>query len=109
MKNMKTVGIGLIVLSGLLWLALPGIPFLPLSNWWKGTVAVAILALAEITFWAGSAMVGASVWKKIKDSKAVLWLKNLLLPSRRKANKVRAIENERGTRDTRETTIPRSN
>ncbi|MFA4874650.1 MAG: transporter suffix domain-containing protein [bacterium] len=77
MKGKKTIGVGLIVLSGVFWLALPGVAFLSVSNWWKGAIVAALLVLAEIAFWVGSVMVGAALWKRLKNSKAVLWLRKL--------------------------------
>lgn len=57
--KMKTFGIILIALSFVFWAALGGVPFLPVSTWWKGLVVTALLIAAEIIFWLGCFMAGA--------------------------------------------------
>ncbi len=58
------LGIGLIVLSVVLWLLIPPVYWLPVSNWWKGAIVAALIVLAEIAFWVGSAIAGTHFARK---------------------------------------------
>jgi len=66
MRTRSAFGVGLIVFSGVLWLALPAVPLIPASNWWRGAVAGTIFVVAEIAFWVGCALAGADVVKRIR-------------------------------------------
>ncbi|MCL4455038.1 MAG: transporter suffix domain-containing protein [Deinococcus sp.] len=60
-------GLGLIVLSTLLWVALPAIPFLPLSTSQKASLVVAVLVVAEALFLAGVLLAGKEVAKRYRS------------------------------------------
>ena len=45
-------------LSLFLWVCLLGVPFLPLSVAARGTVATALIVIAEVAFWLGAVMAG---------------------------------------------------
>jgi hypothetical protein len=53
-------------LSTLLWVALPAIPFLPLSLGAKASTAAAALVVAEVLFWIGLLLVGPTVAGRIR-------------------------------------------
>jgi hypothetical protein len=79
----KAAGIVLIVLSGVLWLALPGIPFLPLTGAGKGGIAAVVLIIAEIFFWGGCALVGAQLFKRWRPkSRFGAWFRRLFVAKR---------------------------
>ena len=59
---MQKLGVILIVLSFLPWVAIPTVvPFLPLSAAQKAASVPALLVLAEILFWLGVLLVGKEV------------------------------------------------
>lgn len=75
-----TLGIGLIVLSVLLWVLIPPVYWLPLSSWWKGAIVAALIVLAEIAFWVGSVIAGthfARKWRLLPRIRAWLGGKRL--------------------------------
>ena len=65
-RTMTGVGIGLILLSGILWFSLFAIPFLPLSLGTKTVVGAVVFAGVQITWWTGAAFVGPASLRKIK-------------------------------------------
>lgn len=70
------LGIGLIVLSVVLWLLIPPVYWLPVSTWWKGAIVAGLFIAAEIAFWVGSVMAGthfARKWRLVQRIKA--WFK----------------------------------
>ena len=61
------LGVGLLVLSWALWLAVPVGPFLPLSVAGRTSVVGAALLAAELAFWLGLLLMGpelAEVWRR---------------------------------------------
>lgn len=76
-RSAKALGFGLLVLSGILWLAIPGVPFLPLSTEGKGIVVAALLILAEVAFWLGLVLVGKEYADRIRKipGRIVAWFK----------------------------------
>jgi hypothetical protein len=66
MISKRSAGIGLIVLSGLLWAVIPVVHFFHLSAWWTAAVDGALLIAAELAFWPGSVLLGASFQEKLK-------------------------------------------
>ena len=69
----RTMGVSLIALSFLLWVALPGIPFLTASLAEKGVIAGGFLAGAELTFWAGLLLLGPEISERIRSWLPALW------------------------------------
>ncbi len=51
-------GVVLLVVSALLWVPLPIVPFLPLTTGAKAAVGSGLVVAAEIAFWAGAALAG---------------------------------------------------
>lgn len=68
-KKSKTFkfGLGLIILSLVLWVSPLGIPFTPLSVSEKISATVALLIAAEILFWVGAVFIGKEYSNKIKS------------------------------------------
>ena len=62
----RTNGIALIVLSGLCWALIPVVHLFALSLSWKAAIDAALLIAAEIAFWVGSVLLGASFKEKLK-------------------------------------------
>ena len=61
------LGIFLIILSVILFLSLPVVPFLAIDNKTKITASTVIFILAEITFWSGGLLVGKELFSKYKS------------------------------------------
>ncbi len=61
------LGIFLMILSVILFLSLPVVPFLALDNKTKITASTVIFILAEITFWSGGLLVGKELFSKYKS------------------------------------------
>jgi phosphate/sulfate permease len=61
------LGLGLILVSSLLWLALLVVPFLPLSSGQKALGAAAVVVTAEILFWLGALLTGKEVVQNYRD------------------------------------------
>lgn len=63
------VGLGLVLLSCLLWLLLACVPLLPMSGAKKALWASVVFLAAEITFWLGAALAGKEVvqryWERL--------------------------------------------
>lgn len=61
MIGMKQLGVVLIVGSCLAWLAILGIPLLPLPLAQKAAIVPGLLILGELLFWIGALLVGKEV------------------------------------------------
>lgn len=61
------LGIGLILLSGVLWFSLFAIPFLPLSGGQKAGLLGVVFALVQVCWWLGAALAGPRVVARIKS------------------------------------------
>ena len=61
------LGIGLMIISVPLFLAIPVIPFLDMENATKVKLTTAILIAAEIIFWSGGLLVGKELFTKYKS------------------------------------------
>lgn len=66
-KQWARIGILFLIISSILWLFLPAIPFLPLTIVQKTAVAAATLVLAEIVGWAGVVFAGPEAVKRIRS------------------------------------------
>ena len=55
------------ILSVILFLSLPVVPFLEIDNKTKITASTVIFILAEITFWSGGLLVGKELFSKYKS------------------------------------------
>ena len=67
-KNWKLrVGIFLMILSVILFLSLPVVPFLAIDSKTKITTSTVIFILAEITFYSGGFLVGKELFSKYKS------------------------------------------
>jgi len=66
-KNWKfKTGIVLLILSVILFLSLPVIPFLSIDGKTKISISTVIFILAEITFWTGGILLGKELFSKYK-------------------------------------------
>ncbi|WP_413174136.1 transporter suffix domain-containing protein [Anabaena azotica] len=66
-ENMQKLGLGLIIISFLPWLAIALIvPFLPLSVAQKALLVPALLVFAEVIFWLGALLVGKEVVQRYR-------------------------------------------
>ncbi|RPH32701.1 MAG: transporter suffix domain-containing protein [Bacteroidales bacterium] len=61
------LGLILIILSCLLFLSLPLIPFLNLAGKTKLTVSTIVFIIAEVTFWSGGLLLGKELFTKYKS------------------------------------------
>jgi hypothetical protein len=78
------LGLSLIILSVILFVSLPVIPFLNIENTVKISLSTAIFIIAEITFWTGGLLVGKEILSKYK---VYLNPKNWFNPTSRSASK----------------------
>ncbi|MYD85158.1 MAG: transporter suffix domain-containing protein [Acidobacteria bacterium] len=53
--------------SLVLWVLLLGVPFLPLGVAARGTVATAMIVVAEVIFWGGAAMAGPEAARRMRS------------------------------------------
>lgn len=60
-------GIGLIIISTLLFLSLIGVPFLDVTGKTKITISTIAVILGEITFWVGGILLGKELFNKYKS------------------------------------------
>lgn len=60
------LGIVLLILCVIAFLALPVVPFLDLDNGAKITVSTVLLVIGEITFWTGGLLLGKELFSKYK-------------------------------------------
>lgn len=66
-KNRKsTAGIFLIILSTLLFISLLGVPLVNVAGKTKITISTVLVILGEVTFWAGSFLLGKELVNKYK-------------------------------------------
>lgn len=66
--NLKfKLGIIIMVVSVLLFLSLPVIPFLPIESKTKITISTVVFILAEVTFYGGGFLVGKELFSKYKS------------------------------------------
>ena len=63
---LRNIGIGLIVLSTVLYLGLFGMPFLHLPFRTKAIITAVLVAGGEITFWVGAVLVGRELAMKYR-------------------------------------------
>ena len=61
------IGVGLILLSGVLWFSLFAIPFLPLSIAQKGILAAVVFVGVQVAWWTGAALAGPATVKRVKS------------------------------------------
>lgn len=67
-KNWRfKLGLFLVILSCLLFLMLPIIPFLSIANNTKITITTILFIIAEITFWSGGLLLGKELFTKYKS------------------------------------------
>jgi len=50
-----------------LWVALLGVPFVPLSVSGRGVLATAIIVVAEVAFWGGAALAGPEAVRRMRS------------------------------------------
>ena len=62
---MIRLGVGLILVSGVLWFSLFAIPFLPLTIGQKTGLGAAVFAGVQIAWWSGAALAGPTVVQKL--------------------------------------------
>ncbi|MBY6037764.1 transporter suffix domain-containing protein [Fictibacillus nanhaiensis] len=60
----KKAGIVLIVLSFVLWIFIPIVPFLSLSTGMKTAIVSGLFIAGEVTFWLGALLAGKDIVKK---------------------------------------------
>ena len=60
-------GVVLLVVSALLWVLLPVVPFLPLSTGAKAAAGGGLVVAAEIAFWAGAALAGPEAVRRARS------------------------------------------
>lgn len=72
----KNLGVILIVMSFVPWLAGFGVPFLPLSIGLKALLAPALIGVGELLFWGGIVLAGKQVADRYRQwfSPRHLWL-----------------------------------
>ena len=61
------VGVVLMGFSLALWVALPVVPFLPLSVAAKTTGAGALIIVAEVAFWGGAVLAGPTAARRMRS------------------------------------------
>jgi hypothetical protein len=67
-KNWKLrLGISLMVVSALVFMSLPIVPFLDVDNTTKVSISTIIIVIGEITFWGGGLLVGKELFSKYKS------------------------------------------
>ena len=60
-------GVIVMSLSLLLWVCLLGVPFLPMSAAGRGTVATALIVIAEVAFWVGAVIAGPAATRRVRS------------------------------------------
>jgi hypothetical protein len=74
-------GIALIILSTLLFLSLPAVPFLDADGKTKITITTLLIVLGEITFWVGGFLLGKELLNKYKSYlNPTHWFKKKTVP-----------------------------
>lgn len=66
-RTATRVGVGLILLSGILWFSLFAIPFTSLTLGQKAAVASGVFIGVQIAWWSGAALVGPQAVAKMKS------------------------------------------
>ena len=67
-KNWKLkLGISLMVVSAIVFMSLPIVPFLDVDNTTKVSISTIIIVIGEITFWGGGLLVGKELFSKYKS------------------------------------------
>ena len=61
------LGIFLMILSAILFLCIPVVPFLDIDNKTKISISTILFILGEITFWGGGILVGKELFSKYKS------------------------------------------
>jgi hypothetical protein len=61
------IGIGLILLSGVLWFSLFAIPFLPLTVGQKAALTGAVFIGVQIAWWSGAALAGPQTVSRLRS------------------------------------------
>jgi len=69
-RTAAKIGVGLILLSGVLWFSLFVIPFLPLTIGQKAALAGTAFVGVQIAWWVGATLAGPKLVAKLKS-----WLK----------------------------------
>ena len=65
-KKLRSLGIGLVVLSFILYGAILLVPFIPYSAGIKVSVSTALVVSGEISFWVGGFILGKEVISRYK-------------------------------------------
>jgi hypothetical protein len=60
-------GIVLMILSAILFLCIPVVPFLAIDNKIKISISTILFILGEVTFWGGGILVGKELFSKYKS------------------------------------------
>lgn len=66
-RSAARIGIGLILLSGVLWFSLFAIPFLPLTVGQKAALAGADFVGVQIAWWSGAALAGPQTVSRLRS------------------------------------------
>lgn len=66
MLSKRKIGIGLIIISFILFFMIPIVPFVPITVKMKLIISTALAIIAEVTFWVGGFFVGKEVIQKYK-------------------------------------------
>ena len=66
-KRLVRWGVGLILFSGVLFLFVPLVPFLPLGTGAKFVLAGVIYAFVQVTWWGGAALAGPETTRQISS------------------------------------------
>ena len=61
------IGLALVILSCLLFLTLPLIPFLSIDGKSKLSISTIVFIIAEIAFWSGGLLLGKELFSKYKS------------------------------------------
>ncbi len=74
---MKQLGVVLIIVSCLVWLAIVAVPLLPLTLAQKAAIVPGLLILGELFFWVGALLVGKEVAERYRHwlNPRYLWRK----------------------------------
>ncbi len=66
-RTMKIMGIASIVMSCVVWLIIPAMPWIPISKSAKIIATTALVISGEVFFWGGGLILGREVVKKFRD------------------------------------------
>ncbi|MBW4693513.1 MAG: transporter suffix domain-containing protein [Lyngbya sp. HA4199-MV5] len=75
MLSMKQLGIVLIIVSCLVWLAIAAVPLLPFTLAQKAAIVPGLLIGGEVIFWCGALLVGKEVAARYRErlNPRLLW------------------------------------